>query len=85
LSLISVVLVGIVCFDLDVVIFYFKKAVGLDLCADFTVSAAARRSILIDGGKPPVQKIGGRGAAWSAQFSDVAYLYQKFLSKELML
>src|SRR6218665_1262942 len=37
---------------------------NLELCADVIVSAAARLSISVGGGAPPVQKIGGGGAAW---------------------
>jgi len=58
-----------------------KDRVETDLqiepCADFIVSAAARRSILVGGG--------GGGEAWSAQFIKVAYLFQKFRSRELTL
>src|SRR6218665_373771 len=40
-------------------------SLGLEPCADVIVSAAARRSISIDGGVPQVKKIGS-GAAWRA-------------------
>ena len=53
----------------------------LEPCADVIVSssaAAGRRSILIGGGAPLVQKIGGSGAAVAEKFSIFAYLFQVF-------
>jgi len=42
----------------------------------FWSAAAARRRL---------KKIGGGGAAWAVKFSNLAYLFRKFFSKELLL
>jgi len=58
----------------------------LEPCANINMLAAARRSNLVGGGAPPVpKKVGGDGAAWAAKFSNFAYLFQTFFSKELLL
>jgi len=52
----------------------------LEPCAGVIASAAAaRRSILVGGGAAR------RGTAWAVKFSDVAYLFQQFFSKKLLL
>ena len=60
---------------------------SLELCADFTVSAAARRSISVGGGGAHAadQKEVAGGAAWLAMFSNLPYLLQTFFSKESVL
>ena len=55
-------------------------------CEGVILSEAARRSILVGGGGAPlVQKIGGGGAAWAVKFSNSAYLFKQFFSKEFLL
>jgi len=57
----------------------------IEICVDFIVSAATRRFILFCFGARPVKKSRAfGGAACSTQFSNVAYLFQTFFSKDIM-
>ena len=56
----------------NAIVHLYVHYLGLELCTDVVVSAAARRSTLVGGGDaPPVQKIGGSALAAKNIFSKV--------------